>query len=249
MVTCIKTTKWGDTAWHNPDLLNTRVLSASQQLPTQADSAFRITGSRSWSRERRNKDKILSQAERSPDKVLWVSVRWRTAVLVPVMWFHCRSDIPWNIPLSSLLHCAPHWLLPMLVSKWQMQPGHAFGKSAPPCMLCLEKKRAVIIAPRRTVIAIYPQQENVIFGRKGAVMFSCYSSWQHFSIAQTSSLAGSLLVAVTLLNIEKYVNIFGIQTKYNESKRALNSESPIIEWKSSREGPRTRSLNWEELGG
>lgn len=222
----------------------------SQQLSTQADSAFRITGSRSWSRERRNQDKILSQAERSPDKVLWVSVQWRTAVLVPVMWFRCRSDLPWNIPLSSLLHCAPYWLLSMLVSKWQMQPGHAFGKSAPPCILCLEKKRAVIIAPKWTVIAIYPQQENVIFGQKGAVMFSCYSSWQHFSIAQTSSLAGSLLVAVTLLEKEKYVNIFGIQTKYNESRIALNSESPqMIEWKSSRVGPRTRNLNWEEMGG
>lgn len=53
------------------------------------------------------------------------------------------------------------------------------------CTLPLENEKAMIIAPRRTGIAIYPQQENVIFGQKGAVMFSCYSSWQHFSIAQT----------------------------------------------------------------
>lgn len=243
------TVKWDDTAWRSPDLLNARILSASQQLSAQADSAFRITGSRLWSRERRNQDKILSEAERSPK---CFECQWGTAVFVPVMWFHCRIDILWNIPLGSLLCCAPHWLLPMLVSKWQMQPGHAFGKSAPPCILCLEK-RAVIIAPRRTVIAIYPQQENVIFGQKGAVMFSCYSSWQHFSIAQTSSLAGSLLIAVTLLEEGKegkYVNIFGIRTKYNESRIALNSGSPImIEWKSSRVGPRTRSLSWDEMGG
>lgn len=58
----------------------------------------------------------------------------------------------------------------------------------------------MVIAPGRTGIAIYPQQENVILGQKGAVMFSCFSSWQHFSIAQT---ALSYWV-VSLLEGEKY---------------------------------------------
>lgn len=54
---------------------------------------------------------------------------------------------------------------------------------------------------------------------------------------------GSLLIAVSLLEGEKYMNNFGIQTKYTGSKISLNPGSPTeTEQKNSRVEPRTRSL-------
>lgn len=52
---------------------------------------------------------------------------------------------------------------------------------------------------------------------------------------------GSLLIAVCLLEGEKYMNNFGIQTKYTDSKMGLNPGSKIVT-QNSRVGPRTGSL-------
>lgn len=59
----------------------------------------------------------------------------------------------------------------------------------------------------------------LFLGQKGAVMFSCYSSWQHFSIAQTVL---SLLFAVSLLEGETYMSNSVIQTQYTDSMTGLS---------------------------
>lgn len=132
--------------------------------------------------------KIPSQAERSPDEALGVPFRW--GMLFWLLSCDPLAGATSSEHLSRLPLCrSPHPLLPPFLGRGRcrldMPCGNELLSGTENCTLPLQKERAVIIAPRRTGIAIYPQQENVILGQKGAVMFSCYSSWQHFSIAQT----------------------------------------------------------------